>query len=463
MADTPKKNNRSGSWKKYSSSEIGNTKGFLMDMVTSCKTERECIRWLKSDLSTRGAGPIQDRDSLAPGDVVFMNWKGRAILAAKIGKLGLGSGVTVIASHVDSPRIDLKGRPLYEEGGLALLDCHYYGGLKKYQWTNVPLALHGEIHRTDGTSLTVVLGEREDEPILMIPDLEPHVDRDMGKRKASETIDGENMDALAGNRPYEEGELPVKEAISRLLQEKWGLDEKGFLSADLSLVPSGPARLAGLDGSMIAAYGLDDRVCTSMSYKAFRDMDLPDRTAVFMAVDREEIGSESVGGAQGAFMDLFMLELLRASGHRTDVLSLRKLYGDSVAISADVTSGMNPLYSKNYVRDQQPLVGNGVAVVKFSGWGGKYEGNEARGEFVASIVASLEKKSVPWQTGSFGRVDKAGGGTIAKYLARTGMDTIDMGPPLLSMHSPMELISSADVTSLYHAYMAIWEYLPIQD
>lgn len=463
MTDIPREKNRSGSWNSYSQSEMDTTKSFLMDMVTSCKTERECVRWLKSDLFTRGAIPIQEKDSLSPGDVVFLDWKGRAILAAKIGKRGLKLGVTVIASHVDSPRIDVKGRPLYEEGGLALLDCHYYGGLKKYQWTNVPLALHGEIHRPDGTCLPIVMGERDDEPIFMIPDLEPHVDRDMEKRKASETIDGEDLDALVGNRPNGAKELPVKEAISSLLREKWDLDEKGFLSADLSLVPSGPARLAGLDGSMIAAYGLDDRVCTSMSYKAFCDMEVPDRTAVFMAVDREEIGSESIGGAQGAFMDLFMLELLRASGRNTDVLSLRKLYGDSAAVSADVTSGMNPLYSKNYVRDQQPQIGNGVAVVKFSGRGGKYDGNEARGEFVASIIASLEKKSVPWQTGSFGRVDKAGGGTIAKYLARTGMDTIDMGPPLLSMHSPMEIISIADVTSLYYAYMAIWEDLSIRD
>ncbi|NCC95458.1 MAG: aminopeptidase 1 [Synergistales bacterium] len=459
MTDTPKKNNRFGSWRRYSPSDMDSTKDFLMDMVTSCKTERECVRWLKSDLSTRGAKPVQEMDDLKPGDTVFMDWKGRAILAAKIGRLGLESGVTVIASHLDSPRIDVKGRPLYEEGGLALLDCHYYGGLKKYQWTNVPLALHGEIHRSDGTCLSVVLGEREDEPILMIPDLEPHLDRDMEKRKASETIEGEDLDALVGNRPLGEEDLPIKEAISSLLREKWGLDEKGFLSADLSLVPSGPARLAGLDGSMIAAYGLDDRVCAAMSYKAFYDMEIPEKTAVFMAVDREEIGSESIGGAQGAFMDLFMLELLRASSLGTDVLSLRRLYSNSAAVSADVTSGLNPLYSKNYVRDQQPQMGNGVAVVKFSGRGGKYDGNEARGEFVASIIASLEKKSVPWQTGSFGRVDKAGGGTIAKYLARTGMDTVDMGPPLLSMHSPMELISVADVTSLYHAYMAIWEDL----
>lgn len=461
MTDIPKKESRSGSWERYNASEMEETKSFLMDVVTSCKTERECVRWLKSDLSTRGAKIVEKKDSLAPGDVVYMDWKGRAILAARIGKKGLESGVTVIASHIDSPRIDLKGRPLYEEGGLALLDCHYYGGLKKYQWTNVPLALHGEIHRADGTYLSVTIGEKTEDPVLIIPDLEPHVDRDMEKRKASDTVEGENLDALAGNRPYGEDDLPVKKAILNFLKENWDLEEKNLLSADLSLVPSGPARLAGLDGSMIAAYGLDDRICTAMSYKAFWDMDVPEKTAIFMAVDREEIGSESIGGAQGAFLDLFMLELIRASDQNPDVLSLRRLYGKSAAISADVTSGMNPLYSKNYVRDQQPTLGNGVTLVKFSGRGGKYDGNEARGEFVASVIASLDRKSVPWQTGSFGRVDKAGGGTIAKYLARTGMDTIDMGPPLLSMHSPMELVSVADVTSLYNSYRAIWEHLPI--
>ncbi|SMG10772.1 zinc-binding metallopeptidase family protein [Dethiosulfovibrio salsuginis] len=460
MSDIADKNINSRSWEKYTPSEIKETTDFLMDMVTSCKTERECVRWLKSDLEARGAITSENTDTLQPGDVLYMDWKGRAILAARIGKEGLDNGVTVIASHIDSPRIDVKGRPLYEEGNLAFLDCHYYGGLKKYQWTNVPLALHGEIHRADGTTLHISFGEDRSEPVLMIPDLEPHVDRDMDKRKASEAVDGEDLDALVGNSPSEEEDFPVKKAISTLLMEKWGLEEKNFLSADLALVPSGPARFAGLDGSMVAAYGLDDRVCTAMSYKAFWDMDIPEKTAVFVAVDREEIGSESIGGAQGAFMDLFLLELLKATGKTPDILSLRRLYSNSGAISADVTAGMNPLYKKNYVRDQQALMGNGVALVKFSGRGGKYDCNEARGEFVASVIASLDRKSVPWQTGSFGKVDKAGGGTIATYLARTGMDTIDIGPALLSMHSPMELVSTADVTALYKCYMALWEHLP---
>ena len=462
MDDVKDKKINSRSWEKYNPSEMKETTDFLMDMVTTCKTERECVRWLKSDLDGKGAKVAEEATSLSPGNVVYMNWKGRAILAARIGKATLKKGITVIASHIDSPRIDLKGRPLYEEGNLAMLDCHYYGGLKKYQWTNVPLALHGEIHRPDGTSLNVIFGEDVSDPVLMIPDLEPHVDRDMDKRKASETVDGEDLDALAGNRPSDEDDFSVKATSLKILKDKWNLEEKDFLSADLALVPSGPARLAGLDRSMIAAYGLDDRICTAMSYKAFWDMETPEKTAVFMAVDREEIGSESIGGAQGAFMDLFLLELLRASGSDTDILALRKLYSRSGAISADVTSGMNPLYKKNYVRDQQALMGNGVALVKFSGRGGKYDGNETRGEFVASVIASLDRKSVPWQTGSFGKVDKAGGGTIAKYLARTGMDTIDVGPALLSMHSPMELVSVADVTALYNCYMALWEHLPTE-
>ncbi len=459
MAENPKKRESHASWKRYSESEIYKSVRFMMEMVSSCKTERECARWLQDDLEKRGAIKIEAADRPKPGDVVYMNWKGRAIVAARIGKLGLSSGISLIASHIDSPRIDVKGRPLYEEGNLAFLDCHYYGGLKKYQWTNIPLAVHGEIHGKDGSLFSVVLGERNEDPILIIPDLEPHIDRDMEKRKASETIDGEDLDAIVGNRPLEDKESPVKEFISEWILKNWGLENGQFLSADLSLVPAGPARSAGLDGSMVAAYGLDDRVCASMSYKALWDMDAPEKTAIFMAVDREEIGSESVGGAQGAFLDLFILELLRASGSSPDLLSLRQLYSRSSAISADVTSAKNPLYGKNYVRDQQVLAGNGVAVVKFSGRGGKYDGNEARGEFVAMVTGALDKADVPWQTGSFGKVDKAGGGTIAKYLARTGMDTIDVGPALLSMHAPMELISSADVESLYRAYRAIWEYL----
>ncbi|PIE54154.1 MAG: peptidase M18 [Dethiosulfovibrio peptidovorans] len=447
-------------WNHYTPEDAQPSVRFLMKTVSQNKTEREWIRWLRSDLARRGA--VQTgTEKLAPGDRVYLDWKGRAFLAAVIGTNGLDSGVTVIASHVDSPRVDIKGRPLYEEGNLAFLDCHYYGGLKKYQWTNIPLALHGEIHGTDGSTRPVILGEEPSDPVLTIPDLEPHVDRDMASRKASETVIGEDLDALTGHRPLGNEKHAVKAGILKLLQENWSMAEKDFLAADLALVPAGPARFAGFDRSMVAAYGLDDRVCTAMSYKAFTDMDMPKRTALFMAVDREEIGSESVGSAQGAFLDLFLLELLQGLGKSSDILSLKRLYSRSCAISADVTAGMNPLYPKNYVRDQQALLGNGIGMVKFSGHGGKYDGNEARGEFVASVVATLDRASVPWQTGSFGRVDKAGGGTIAKYLSRTGMDTVDIGPPLLSMHAPLELVSIVDIEATYQAYRALWTDLPM--
>ncbi|MCF4113517.1 MULTISPECIES: aminopeptidase 1 [Dethiosulfovibrio] len=458
MTDKKTKKDRTKSWTRYGKVDMTESLRFLMDTVTAYKTEREWVRWLQSDLERKGSKEVIETSSLEPGDTVHMNWKGRALLAAKVGRKGLSSGVTVIASHIDSPRVDVKSRPLYEEGNLALLDCHYYGGLKKYQWTNVPLALHGEIHRGDGTSERIVIGEDSSEPVLMIPDLEPHVDRDMAKRKASETVVGEDLDAIVGHRPIEDDEIenPIKESILSLLKDRFAMDEQDFLSADLALVPAGPARLAGLDESMVSSYGLDDRICTSMSYKAFCDMETPDKTAIFVAVDREEIGSESIGGIQGTFLDLFLLELLRSAENRSDILSLRRLYSESCAISADVTSGMNPLYKKNYVRDQQALIGNGVGVVKFTGSGGKYDGNEARGEFVAAVVACLDRAEVPWQTGGFGTVDKAGGGTIAKYLARTGMDTLDMGPALLSMHAPMEIASVADVEALYRSYIALW-------
>lgn len=455
-----KQKNTNKSWNRYGSDKnTSTTAKFLMDFVSTCKTERECVRWFESDLSKRGAKKVQDCKNLKPGDIIYINWKGRAFLAARIGKKDLTSGTTIIASHIDSPRIDVKSRPLYEDSNLAFFDCHYYGGLKKYQWTNVPLALHGEIYKPDGSVQTISTGEKLDEPILMIPDLEPHIDRDISRRKASEAVTGENLDAIAGHRPDNSKKESVKEAIKEQIKRNWGIEEEDFLSCDLSLVPAGPARFSGLDRSLIASYGLDDRICASLSYKAFVDMEIPERTALFVAVDREEIGSEGIGGAQSSFLDLFLLELLQLESSSANILSLRKCYSASGAISADVTSGANPIYKAKYERDQQPLMGNGIGIVKFSGHGGKYDGSEARGEFIAQIVSILKRSDIPWQTGSFGKVDKAGGGTIAKYLARNGIDTVDMGPALLSMHSPVELASVADTEAVYRTYKEIWQHL----
>ncbi len=453
------------SWERYKgTAELDRSAATVMDMVGRCKTERELVRELEQRLKALGARPVESCQEALPGQLVYLNWKGRALAAAKIGRQPAAQGINIIASHGDAPRVDLKARPLYESANLGLLDCHYYGGIKKYQWTNVPLALHGEVYDGHGAIVPLVVGEDLADPLLIIPDLEPHLDRDLSKRTAADTVSGEDLDAIAGSCPSpSEGDsekLDILTPLKKILEEKYGLSEVALASADLALVPAGPAREVGLDRSMIGAYGLDDRICSALSWQAFLDLqETPERTALFMLFDKEEIGSDGICGADGALLENFFAELLRAQGASDSAGALYAAMGSSVAISADVTSGRNPLYESCYVRDQQALVGNGVVVVKYSGSGGKYCASEARGESMAALIAILEENRVPWQVGSFGIVDKAGGGTLAKFLARRGIDVVDLGPALISMHSPLELASKADAAALWDSFRLFWLHM----
>lgn len=423
--------------------------------LSACKTERETIRKLESDLSTQGIS-ITEAKTLVPGDLVYFNWKGRALLAARIGKDPMVRGIRLIGSHADSPRIDVKAQPLYEDANLVLWDCHYYGGIKKYQWPNRPLALHGELHLRDGSTLHVVEGEDPSDPIFIIPDLAPHLDRDIDKRKASETILGENLDAVVGSRPYQGVERTALAMVKKYLQDRWEVDEEDLVSADLAFVPAGQARDLGFDRSLLCAYGLDDRICVFASYLSFRDLPVPSSTAVFLAVDREEIGSEGVAGAQSEFLDLFIQEMLEKTGEGGTSLQLRRCFAASQALSADVTEAVNPIYKEAFDPHQMPLIGNGITLMKGTGMRGKSGGSEARGEFVARVIRALNEAGVPWQVGSFGKVDKGGGGTIAMFLARRGLDVLDAGPGLLSLHAPWEAVSKADVLCTRDAYEAFW-------
>lgn len=448
------------SWVRYGQDPALDT--FINELsgsLSRCKTERETIRELEEDLSRRGT-PLEEVHDPVPGDIVYSGWKGRALIAARIGQDPCSEGIRIIGSHADSPRIDVKAQPLYEDSNLALWDCHYYGGIKKYQWTNRPLALHGEIHLSDGRALTVSDGESTDDPVFMIPDLAPHLDREIDKRKASETILGENLDAIVASRPHAEGQdgdqQTVIAAVRKYLQERWGIGERELASADLSFVPTGPARDMGFDRSLLAAYGLDDRVCVFTSYLAFRDLPIPSRTALFLAVDREEIGSEGVAGAQSEFLDLFIQELLARTGEACHSLDLRRCLARSCALSADVTEAANPLYKEAFDPRQLPLAGNGIALMKGTGVRGKYGGSEARGEFFAQVIRAFEANRVPWQVGSLGKVDRGGGGTIAMFLARRGLDVLDAGPCVLSLHSPVEAISKVDALCASEAYRAFW-------
>lgn len=444
------------SWTRYGDDHrLGPFSQDLARWLSDCKTERETIRALETDISTRGVS-MDQTTKLLPGDLVYFNWKGRALLAAKIGRAPLTTGIRLIGSHADSPRIDVKAQPLYEDSNMALWDCHYYGGIKKYQWPNRPLALHGEVHLRDGRVLSVVEGEDPGDPVFMIPDLAPHLDRDIDKRKASETILGENLDAVVASRPGIGEERTVLAMVKKHLHDRWNVDEEDLVSADLSFVPLGRARDMGFDRSILCAYGLDDRVCVFTSYMAFRDLPTPSFTAVFLAVDREEIGSEGVGGAQSEFLELFLQEVLDKTGESGTSLQLRRCLAASQALSADVTEAVNPMYKEAFDPHQMPLIGNGITLMKGTGMRGKSGGSEARGEFVAQVVHAFDEAQIPWQVGSFGKVDKGGGGTIAMFLARRGLDVLDVGPCLLSLHAPWEAVSKADALCSRDAYEAFW-------
>ncbi len=447
------------SWDKYGATdELNFLSERLINFLSENKTEREIVRSAVVELKSLGARPVQECESVRAGDIVFMNWKNRALAVARIGKSPATKGINAIISHGDAPRIDVKERPLYEKDNLAFLDSHYYGGIKKYQWVNVPLALHGEIHDGHGKTTPVVIGEKSGDPIFTVPDLAIHVDSSLGKRTAKDAVTGENLDIISGSiiaTPKKNDDS--LQALKDLLKKSWGLTDLTLVSADLAFVPSGAARELGFDRSMIGAYALDDHVCTAASWFAFADnKTIPERTAVHMVMDKEEIGSDGVAGADGALFETFMLELLRLEGSPCDALTLRRAAGSTLVLSADVTAGSNPLYESEYVRDQQPLCGNGVVIVKTSGSGGKYDASEARGEMMSALIALLEENDVPWQVGSFGKIDQAGGGTLGKFIARLGADVIDVGPALLSMHSPFEIGSKADFAALYHCFSAFF-------
>ena len=449
---------RCKSWDKYAaSSELAPLTEKLVDFLSTNKTEREIVRSTEAQLRTLGAKSVEEIENASAGEIVYLNWKNRAIAVARLGTQSLKDGVNAIISHGDAPRIDIKERPLYEKDQLAFFDGHYYGGIKKYQWVNIPLALHGEVHNEKGHTSAIVVGEKSDEPQFTIPDLAIHVDSEMGKRTAKEAVEGENLDALVGSanseRNSEDNEHLNIESLKKLLNSQWGLEETSLASADLSFVPAGSARELGFDRSLIGSYALDDHICVAASWFAFLEADKsPKRTIVHMIMDKEEIGSDGIAGADGALFETFLLELLRLQNLPTDPLTLRRAIARTTAISADVTAGRNPLYEASYVRDQQPLCGNGVVIMKSSGSGGKYEASEARGEMMSAVIALLNTADVPWQVGSFGRIDKAGGGTLAKYIARLGADIIDIGPALLSMHSPLEIASKADFLALKECY-----------
>jgi len=420
------------------------------------KTERECARVAVELLEKNGFEAIETQEGkkLKPGTKVFWNIRGKSVAAAIIGKKPLSEGCNILGAHIDSPRLDLKQNPLYEDSDFALFDTHYYGGIKKYQWTAIPLAMHGVFVKEDGEKITIKIGEDKDDPVFTITDLLPHLAREQMQKKAVEAVEGEDLDILAGSRPYvdKEAKEKVKLRLLSMLHEKYGIREQDFAGAEIEFVPAFPARDLGLDRSMIGAYGHDDRCCAWPALRALvalAEQSPPDKTAVCYLSDKEEIGSVGNTGAQSFNFRHFISVL--CGGTEAE---LRQCLSRSAMLSADVNAAFDPSYAAVFDKKNSSFMGKGLVLTKYTGSGGKYGASDANAEFCARVQAIMSRNKIQWQFGELGKVDKGGGGTIALHAANLGIEVLDCGIPVLSMHSPFEVISKIDLYTTYRGYIA---------
>jgi len=420
--------------------------------LNRAKTEREAVREIAQ--ASKEAG-FQEACSPGAGKRFFAVNKEKSIALALIGQAPLAEGLRIIVSHIDSPRIDLKQNPLYEDADMALLRTHYYGGIKKYQWVTIPLSLHGLIVKADGSILNVVLGEDEADPVFVINDLLPHLSgKIQDQKKLAEAIEGERLTALAGSIPFPDTEAKerFKLRMMELLHQKYGLVEEDFISAELELVPAMKARDVGFDCSLIGSYGQDDRASAYTSLQAILSVTEPPRTAIVLFVDKEEIGSDGSTGAKSLFLESVLRTLIKRSGLTVTEALLKQILANSQALSADVQAALDPNYPEVHEKQNAGKLGYGVCLEKSTGSRGKAAASDARAEYVGEIRRIFNANNVAWQMTEIGKVDEGGGGTVAKYLAIYGMDIIDCGVPVLSMHSPFEVTSKADIFEAYKAY-----------
>ena len=418
------------------------------------KTERECVDRTIALAETAGFRPYVRGMELKPGDKVYRSNRGKAVMLAVIGRKGLDQGVNIGAAHIDSPRLDLKQNPVYEADELAFFKTHYYGGIRKYQWVTIPLELHGVVALKGGNVVRVSVGNGEGDPLFTIDDLLPHLGAEQSKKPLGEAIPGESLNILIGSRPLadDEGSDRVKVAVLELLNRKYGIVEEDFISAELCAVPAFRASDIGFDRSMIGAYGHDDRVCAYAALAALLQLDTPERTAVCMLADKEEIGSEGVTGMKSASFDTFMADLCAAQG----VLP-RACYEKSFCLSADVTAAYDPNFADVYEKRNSAFVNYGMGLCKYTGARGKSGASDASAELVAYVRKVLDGAGVAWQMAELGKVDAGGGGTVAAYMAERNIDTLDAGVPVLSMHSPFETVGKLDCYMTYKGMKAVFE------
>jgi len=433
------------------------------EFLDNCKTERESVRYIVKELRKNGFKELKEikKSKLKPGTKFYEINREKNIAITIIGKKPLEDGLNIVSAHIDAPRLDLKQNPLYEDGEtqLALLKTHYYGGLKKYQWVNKPLALHGKIVKGNGEEIELRIGEEPGDPVFVITDLLPHLaHKRQATKKISEAIKGEDLNVLIGSMPVSEktAKKKVKLWVLDYLNKNYGIVEEDFISAEIEVVPAGKSMDIGLDRSMIGGYGQDDRVCAYTTFRAIMDLKIPEHTSLALLVDKEEIGSDGPTSIRSRFIVDTIGNILGLYDENYRESTLRTVLTKSRALSADVNAGVNPLFKEVHEKMNAAKMGYGIVVTKYTGSGGKYLANDASAEYMGAIRRMLNENKIPWQTAELGKVDEGGGGTVAKHIAVHNMDVIDIGPPVLSMHSPLEISSKADVYSSYETFIVFF-------
>lgn len=427
------------------------------------KTERECVRQIVSLAEASGYKNLKEyinnNINVKCGDKIYAEYKDKSVAMFIIGQESILSGMNIIASHLDSPRLDLKPVPLYESDELALLKTHYYGGVKKYQWTAIPLSLHGRIIKKDGSIIDVVIGEKDEDPVLMISDLLPHLAKDQVTKPLGEAITGEGLNVIIGSIPYQSEDLSdkVKFNILTMLKESYDIEEEDFVSAEIEIVPAGKARDIGLDRGLVGAYGHDDRVCAYTSLMAILETEKPNKTAVALFVDKEEVGSMGNTGMHSRFFEDTVAEIVNLTEEGYSDLKLRRAMANSSVLSGDVNAAFDPNYPEVMDKKNSCFIGKGIVITKYTGSRGKGGCNDANAEFMGKIRRVFNQDGIVWQTGELGKVDQGGGGTVAYILANYGMDVVDCGVPVLSMHAPYEIVSKLDVYMTYKGYKSFFK------
>lgn len=455
---------RKNAWTTYNKKQLDELEKLCknyLKFLDKGKTERECVKQIVKQAEEKGyvnlADITKDKKALKAGDKVYSVCMDKTVALFQIGKKKLEKGMNILGAHIDSPRMDVKQNPLYESEEFAYLDTHYYGGIKKYQWVTLPLALHGVVVKKDGTVITVNVGEDKNDPVFCVTDLLIHLAGEQMEKKANKVIEGENLDVLVGSKPLEGKEKDaVKEGILEILKEKYDMTEEDFMSAEIEVVPAGHAREAGLDHSMVMSYGQDDRVCAYTSFVAMLEMEAPKRTSCCLLTDKEEIGSVGATGMQSNFFENTVAELLEAMGCYSG-LTLRRTLKNSFMLSSDVSAGYDPAYGECFEKKNAAYLGRGIVLNKFTGARGKSGSNDANAEYVAKVRGIFDDSNVAFQTAELGKVDVGGGGTIAYIAALYGMNVIDSGVAVLSMHAPWEVTSKADIYEAKKAYKAFLE------